>query len=65
VIGFGGVGQRQARTSFLKKRSKKLLLFGPEAVSGPGGQLAKVFWLLFFKKVTSFFQPSARSGLTV
>jgi len=46
----------KARTSFLKKRSKKLL---PTAGCGDSVARAprksKVFWLLFFKKVTASF----------
>jgi hypothetical protein len=38
----------------LKKRSKKLLLTWTVLVETPGAQFAKVFWLLFFKKVTAY-----------
>jgi hypothetical protein len=43
--------------SFLKKRTKKLLLTWTLLVSPPGAQFAKVFWLLFFKKVTASLLP--------
>jgi hypothetical protein len=44
-----GRSAQQESASFLKKRSKKLLLNGPEAVAttGPNG---KSFLVLFFKK---------------
>ena len=51
-----GASVKKASTSFLKKRSKKLLL-----TAGRGNPVAKsrsiskVFWLLFFKKVTAYF----------
>jgi len=50
--------KKKKETSFLKKRSKKLLV-----VPGRGAAILwplksrgilKVFWLLFFKKVTAF-----------
>jgi hypothetical protein len=45
---------RQASGSFLKKRTKKLLLLQALATAGPKPAGAKVFWLLFFKKVTAY-----------
>jgi hypothetical protein len=39
--------------SSLKKRTKKLLLSWTELVSPTWPSLPKVFWLLFFKKVTA------------
>jgi hypothetical protein len=48
-----GVALKEASASFLKKRSKKLLQTGPQVVSPAWYNLAKVFWLLFFKKVTA------------
>jgi hypothetical protein len=51
---------KQASPSFFeKKEAKKLLLPGPMrvALTGPPAPGAKVFWLLFFKKVTSSFLP--------
>jgi hypothetical protein len=44
---------RQASGSFLKKRTKKLLLLRALALLSPKPAGAKVFWLLFFKKVTA------------
>jgi hypothetical protein len=49
---------KKVRTSFLKKRSKKLL---PLGIRGPGRvgrvcQRAKVFWFFFSKKNTSFLR---------
>jgi hypothetical protein len=38
---------------FEKKEAKKLLLYWTAMFSQPGAQLAEVFWLLFFKKVTA------------
>jgi hypothetical protein len=44
---------RKESASFLKKRSKKLLLLRALAGARQCPQGPKVFWLLFFKKVTS------------
>jgi hypothetical protein len=41
---------KKARTSFLKKRSKKLLLTWTVLVATPVAQINKSFLLLFFKK---------------
>jgi hypothetical protein len=41
---------RQEKASFLKKRSKKLLLIWIALVKPPRAQLSKVFLLLFFQK---------------
>jgi hypothetical protein len=45
-------GAGKERPSFLKKRSKKLLLIGPEAHGRqwPAHKFAKVFLLLFLQK---------------
>jgi len=46
----------KASASFLKKRSKKLLLTaGLGNIAAKSPRKPKVFWLLFFKKVTSYF----------
>jgi hypothetical protein len=45
---------RQVRPSFFeKKEAKKILLTWTVLVETPGAQFAEVFWLLFFKKVTT------------
>jgi hypothetical protein len=44
------VESKQARPSFLKKRSKKLLLNGTVLVKPPGTRITKVFWFFFSKK---------------
>jgi hypothetical protein len=47
---------KKERTSFLKKRSKKLVLICTTLVKRPLAQISKSFLLLFFKKeVLSFF----------
>jgi hypothetical protein len=46
--------KEESGSFFEKKEPKKLLLTWTVLVSRPGAQLAKVFWLLFFKKVTAF-----------
>jgi len=45
--------REEERTSFLKKRSKKLLTVG-RAVNSPRASGNKSFLLLFFKKEESF-----------
>jgi hypothetical protein len=49
-------GDQEARTSFLKKRSKKLLLL-PNAPVATRAQEFKSFLVLFFKKEHSCFFP--------
>jgi hypothetical protein len=49
--------------SFLKKRSKKLLLIWTVLVSWPGAQFAKVFCALFFKKALLSFYPAVSGNL--
>jgi len=41
---------KQERTSFLKKRSKKLLTFFKPSVGKDATQAPKVFWFFFSKK---------------
>jgi hypothetical protein len=52
-----GAERQETRSSFLKKRSKKLLDLGPSlsGYSEPG--LVKVFWF-FFSKKNGFFRLS-------
>jgi hypothetical protein len=50
---------RQARGSFLKKRTKKLLLIWTALEKPPRAQLAKVFLLLFFQKKQSLLTETA------
>jgi hypothetical protein len=54
---FPGEGKKGS-TSFLKKRSKKLLPIAATARRRKGGQIrtprAKVFWFFFSKKGTAF-----------
>jgi hypothetical protein len=45
-----GMRKKKARTSFLKKRSKKLLLVWAEPIRAGRSQMFKSFLLLFFKK---------------
>jgi hypothetical protein len=40
----------KARTSFLKKRSKKLVLIWAWGVQTSGAKVTKVFWFFFSKK---------------
>jgi len=40
----------EGRTSFLKKRSKKLLFIGAERYDWHASKYAKVFWFFFSKK---------------
>jgi len=48
--------EQEERTSFLKKRSKKLLrVFTRDIEKSPGGKLSKVFCFFFSKK--KFFLP--------
>jgi hypothetical protein len=54
-IGWESPGESEAASagisaSFLKKRSKKLLLFDPEAVSSPAAKEQKFFGYFFSKK---------------
>jgi hypothetical protein len=62
IEGGGDHGKKKGRTSFLKKRSKKLLLFttpdkrSPRAVLS--GAQAKVFWFFFSKKNCFLTLPS-------
>jgi hypothetical protein len=48
----------QARPSFLKKRSKKLLLTGGFGDGGATARRSKVFLLLFVYKKKCFLAPS-------
>jgi hypothetical protein len=48
--------RRKGRTSFLKKRSKKLLSPGLAGTTGAGAKVQKFFGS-FFQKRTAFFQP--------
>jgi hypothetical protein len=45
-----GGGEGVGRSSFLKKRSKKLLRIQVRVVAGVSGPIDKSFLLLFFKK---------------
>jgi hypothetical protein len=49
-LALGGLEKKQERTSFLKKRSKKLLANGPAAVSSPAAKEQKFFGYFFSKK---------------
>jgi hypothetical protein len=59
MIGFGGDVIRQASASFLKKRSKKLLLMGPGGVA-TSGPMSKSFLVTFFQKSNFFLTPSSK-----
>jgi hypothetical protein len=55
---FARTGQGEGRVFFFvnKKEAKKTLVpLGPCRIKRPCPKLTKVFWLLFFKKVTAFF----------
>jgi hypothetical protein len=56
-VGAGEKARVEDRSSFLKKRSKKLLLAGIRGRCRVGRvwQGAKVFWFFFSKKNTFFF----------
>jgi hypothetical protein len=45
---------KEASASFLKKRSKKLLVLRAVATSAPTPAMSKSFLLLFFKKEVTF-----------
>jgi hypothetical protein len=51
----------QESGSFLKKRTKKLLLIWTVLVSPPGGQFSKSFLVTFFQKSNRFL-PSLPLG---
>jgi len=54
--------KKEASTSFLKKRSKKLLLIWTEVVSTTLAQINKSFLLLFFKKEVLSFSSGVFAG---
>jgi hypothetical protein len=49
------IKKKVSASFFEKKEAKKLLLTWTVLVSPTGAQFAKVFWYLFFKKVTASF----------
>jgi hypothetical protein len=54
------VGARREGLLFVNKKKQKTLPVLTEMVARPQAQLTKVFWLLFFKKVTAFLHFSKK-----
>jgi hypothetical protein len=54
-------GKAGKRFFFEKKNQKTFGLPGPQALKTPRSSWAKVFWLLFFKKVTASLLPHPAS----